>query len=203
MSTATILLIDHTDTPLGPFTLIADTAGRLRATGWHDVRTNGRMARQLLAHENDPRVTLTPATDPGGLTTAIRAYFDGDLSAIADLPLADAIGTPFQRAVWRALRDIPCGQTRSYGELARQIGRPAAVRAVGLANGANPVGVVVPCHRVIGSTGALVGYGGGLDRKRWLLAHERRAGVALELPFAAPAPGSRTSLTAPRRWLNK
>jgi methylated-DNA-[protein]-cysteine S-methyltransferase len=74
--------------------------------------------------------------------------------------------------VWRALRDIPCGHTISYRELARRIGRPAAVRAVGLANGANPVGIVVPCHRVIGSAGSLTGYGGGLERKRWLLAHE-------------------------------
>ena len=85
------------------------------------------------------------------------------------------MGTPFQRSVWRALRAIPCGETRSYGDIARAIGRPSAVRAVGLANGANPIGVVVPCHRVIGAGGALVGYGGGVDRKRWLLAHERSA----------------------------
>ena len=83
-------------------------------------------------------------------------------------------GTDFQREVWRALRGIPCGTTLSYGELARRIGRPNAVRAVGLANGANPIGVVVPCHRVIGSNGSLTGYGGGIERKRWLLDHERQ-----------------------------
>jgi methylated-DNA-[protein]-cysteine S-methyltransferase len=87
------------------------------------------------------------------------------------LPVKTA-GTKFQREVWRALRYIPCGKTISYGELARRIGRPKAVRAVGLANGSNPIGVVVPCHRVIGSNGTLTGYGGGLHRKRWLLQHE-------------------------------
>jgi methylated-DNA-[protein]-cysteine S-methyltransferase len=81
-------------------------------------------------------------------------------------------GTPFQQTVWAALREIPCGQTISYATLARRIGRPSAVRAVGLANGANPVGIVIPCHRVIGANGTLTGYGGGLDRKRWLLSHE-------------------------------
>ena len=81
-------------------------------------------------------------------------------------------GTPFQKTVWRALREIPCGQAISYSELARRIGRPAAVRAVGLANGLNPISVIVPCHRVIGANGTLTGYGGGLERKRWLLSHE-------------------------------
>ena len=180
------LFIDLADTPLGPFKLIADRAGRLHAAGWDDEQTNGRMER---SYTRNPGIALLRATDPGGLTTAIRAYFAGDLDAIADLPVADAAGTPFQRAVWRALRTIPCGETRSYGEIARQIGRPAAVRAVGLANGCNPIGVIVPCHRVIGASGKLVGYGGGIERKRWLLAHERRAGAALELPFpAAPPP---------------
>jgi methylated-DNA-[protein]-cysteine S-methyltransferase len=83
-------------------------------------------------------------------------------------------GTPFQVRVWTALREIPCGETRSYGDIARRIGDPKAVRAVGLANGANPIAVVVPCHRVIGANGSLTGYGGGLPRKRWLLAHESR-----------------------------
>jgi methylated-DNA-[protein]-cysteine S-methyltransferase len=183
--TTTALLIDTLATPLGPFTLIADPAGRLRAAGWVDDHTDGRMARRTLAYQDSPRMTLTRAADPGGLTTAFRAYFAGQLDAIADIAVAedDAIGTPFQRAVWRALRTIPCGQTRSYGDIARQIGRPAAVRAVGLANGSNPICVVVPCHRVIGASGKLVGYGGGIERKRWLLAHEHGTGLALELPF--------------------
>lgn len=179
------LLIDHADTPLGPFKLIADRAGRLHAAGWDDDQTNGRMER---AYTQNPRLGLVRATDPGGLTTAIRAYFAGHLSAVDGLPIADAAGTPFQRAVWGALRTIPCGQTRSYGEIARQIGRPSAVRAVGLANGSNPIGVIVPCHRVIGASGKLVGYGGGLERKRWLLAHERGHGAALELPFPTARP---------------
>jgi O-6-methylguanine DNA methyltransferase len=87
-------------------------------------------------------------------------------------------GTPFQRMVWSALREIPAGAPTSYGELAKSIGRASAVRAVGLANGANPIGIVVPCHRVIGANGSLTGYGGGLERKQWLLAHEARHALA-------------------------
>jgi methylated-DNA-[protein]-cysteine S-methyltransferase len=101
------------------------------------------------------------------------AYFDGDLHAIDALPVATE-GTVFQKSVWQALRTIPTGKTMSYGELAVKIGKPAAVRAVGLANGSNPIGVVVPCHRVIGANGSLTGYGGGLERKRWLLDHEKQ-----------------------------
>ena len=105
----------------------------------------------------------------------LQAYFAGELRGF-DLPLA-ADGTPFQQRVWRALCDSPYGETISYGELARRIGQPAASRAVGLANGQNPISIVVPCHRVIGANGALTGYGGGLERKRWLLEHERRVGA--------------------------
>jgi methylated-DNA-[protein]-cysteine S-methyltransferase len=133
------------------------------------------MDRHLGVRPNarDSAPTLTPRSNPGGLTAALRAYFAGDLGAIDGLPVATG-GTDFQRAVWAALREIPCGETRSYGELAQRIGHPTAVRAVGLANGANPVAVVVPCHRVIGADGSLTGYGAGIERKRWLLAHERR-----------------------------
>jgi O-6-methylguanine DNA methyltransferase len=99
-------------------------------------------------------------------------YFTGERRAF-DLPL-DVEGTPFQRGVWRALCDIAYGETVSYGELARRIGSERAVRAVGLANGRNPVSIVVPCHRVIGADGSMTGYGGGLDRKVFLLAHEER-----------------------------
>lgn len=102
------------------------------------------------------------------------AYFAGELECF-DLPLAPA-GTAFQQSVWTALLDIPYGATETYGELARRIGQPTASRAVGLANGRNPISIVIPCHRVIGSTGALTGYGGGIERKRWLLAHEARGG---------------------------
>jgi methylated-DNA-[protein]-cysteine S-methyltransferase len=101
----------------------------------------------------------------------MRAYFKGDIAAIDNLPVETA-GTPFQTSVWRALRRIRGGKTISYAELARRIGKPRAVRAAGLANGQNPISIVVPCHRVIGSDGSLTGYGGGLPRKKWLLEHE-------------------------------
>jgi methylated-DNA-[protein]-cysteine S-methyltransferase len=100
-------------------------------------------------------------------------YFAGDLTAIEKLRVETG-GTHFQHEVWRALRDIACGTTISYAQLAERIGRPNAVRAVGLANGSNPVGIVVPCHRVIGANGSLTGYGGGIERKRWLLEHESK-----------------------------
>ncbi len=120
------------------------------------------------------RCRYATARSPDAVREAARAladYFAGDLDAIADLPTA-ANGTAFQLSVWAALRQIPVGETVSYGALAARIGRPKAVRAVGLANGANPIAIVVPCHRVIGADASLTGYGGGLHRKRWLLAHE-------------------------------
>lgn len=116
--------------------------------------------------------------------TELTAYFAGALTQFT-VPLAPS-GTPFQLAVWAALRDIPYGATASYGELANRIGRPSASRAVGAANGANPLPIIIPCHRVIGSSGALTGFGGGLDTKRWLLHHEREANrpAALQAEFA-------------------
>jgi methylated-DNA-[protein]-cysteine S-methyltransferase len=190
MTKPVCFLLDHLETPIGPIALVADEEGRLRALGF--VSGHPRMDRHLRLSSREADSALAPASNPGGLTAALRAYFEGDFTAIDGLPVA-APGTAFQQAVWRALREIPCGQTCSYGELARRIGRPAAVRAVGLANGANPVGIVVPCHRVIGSDGTLTGYGGGIERKRWLLEHERRAGVSIQcatgagLHFASPA----------------
>jgi methylated-DNA-[protein]-cysteine S-methyltransferase len=176
------LLVDCIETPIGELAIVADEAGRLRAVDWTEHDDN--MQRSLRLHYGEHGVSLTPARNPAGLSAAMRAYFAGNLKAIDDLPVATG-GTEFQRQVWRALRQIPCGETVSYGELARRIGRPAAVRAVGLANGSNPISVVVPCHRVIGSDGSLTGYGGGIERKRWLLAHERRAGASPELPLSA------------------
>jgi methylated-DNA-[protein]-cysteine S-methyltransferase len=163
------LLTDTLDTPIGELAVIADRAGNLRTLEWTDY--DERMHRALRLHYGKDGFVLERARDPGGLTSALRAYFAGDLAAIDRLPTATG-GTPFQRLVWRALRDIPCGTTLSYSELARRIAPPEAVRAVGLANGANPISIVVPCHRVIGANGALTGYGGGIERKRWLLAHE-------------------------------
>jgi len=162
------LLVDTLETPIGRFALVADPAGRLRAAGFSDP--DAHVERQLRSWAKT--FTVEKAANPGGLSAAIARYFAGELAAIDGLPTA-AEGTPFQRAVWQALVEIPCGETRSYGEIARRIGKPAAVRAVGLANGANPIGVIVPCHRVIGADGTLTGYGGGIERKRWLLAHER------------------------------
>jgi methylated-DNA-[protein]-cysteine S-methyltransferase len=116
--------------------------------------------------------SLAPPDEPSGIAENLRAYFEGDLDVLDRVPVRFVRGTPFQREVWDALRTIPLGETISYAELARRVGRPGAYRAVGSANGQNPVGVVVPCHRVIAADGTLGGYGGGLDRKRWLLAHE-------------------------------
>lgn len=109
--------------------------------------------------------------DPAGAVSALRAYFGGDLAAL-DRVKVDTGGTEFQRAVWSELRRIPAGETISYAELAARLGRPSAVRAVGSANGSNPVPVILPCHRVVAADGGLCGYGGGVSRKRWLLAHE-------------------------------
>jgi methylated-DNA-[protein]-cysteine S-methyltransferase len=118
-------------------------------------------------------VTIRPADDPAGVVSALASYFDGTLDALDAIPVR-MIGTTFQCRVWRALRDVAPGRTVSYGGLARSVGRPEATRAVGAANGANPIALVVPCHRVIGTGGALTGYAGGVERKRWLLEHEAR-----------------------------
>ncbi|MEP7053460.1 MAG: methylated-DNA--[protein]-cysteine S-methyltransferase, partial [Pseudomonadota bacterium] len=119
-------------------------------------------------------VALREVTRTSVARRALESYFAGELAAIDQVETLTT-GTDFQRDVWRALRSIPTGRTLSYGALASKIGRPAAVRAVGLANGANPIAIVVPCHRVIGANASLTGYGGGIERKRWLIEHESRA----------------------------
>lgn len=173
-------LTDMFATPIGALAIMADPQGRLRGLAWGDRL---EVKRQVLdRHYGAGTCVLVPASDPFGLTTALRRYFAGALHIIDDLPVTTA-GSPFQRAVWAELRRIPCGETISYGEMARRVGDPGAARAVGLANNANPVGIVVPCHRVIGADGSLVGFGGGMTRKRWLLSHESRAGRTPELPF--------------------
>jgi methylated-DNA-[protein]-cysteine S-methyltransferase len=170
MDKALQLLMDRIDTPLGALFVVADADGNLRLTMWADSEASLRPALELQYGKNG--FALEPGRIQSGLTEALQRYFAGDLTAIDTLPVQTA-GTPFQREVWHALREIPCGTTVSYAALARRIGRPNAVRAVGLANGSNPVGIVVPCHRVIGSDGSLTGYGGGIERKRWLLRHEK------------------------------
>ena len=156
------------DSPLGPLTVVAE-----------DDHLCGLYVEQGLAKALERRAVIGPAVRPGddpvlaAVTDQLRAYFARELTEF-DVPLA-ASGTPFQQRVWEALRRIPYGETRSYGQLAAEIGSPAASRAVGAANGRNPVSIVVPCHRVIGSTGRLTGYAGGLSTKELLLAHERAA----------------------------
>jgi len=148
----------HVATPIGPIVLAATPAGLTHA-GFEDSHPS---------HESgDPETQRH--LDAG--RQALLEYFDGTRKQFDDLDLAPE-GTAFQRRVWQALRSIPYGQTTSYGRVARHIGRPSAVRAVGLANGRNPLPIFFPCHRVIGSNGRLTGYGGGLDRKAWLLRHE-------------------------------
>jgi methylated-DNA-[protein]-cysteine S-methyltransferase len=161
---------DTLDTPIGELIYACDPEGALRMIDWSDHNPRGQ--RLLDLHYGKGAYALIPQRDPLGLTTRLAAYFAGEIHVIDDIPTATA-GTAFQRDVWCVLRAIPAAQTVSYGQLAQRIGRPRAVRAVGLANGSNPVGVVVPCHRVIGANGSLTGYGGGLHRKKWLLAHER------------------------------
>jgi methylated-DNA-[protein]-cysteine S-methyltransferase len=161
---------DSLATPIGQLIYICDSEGALRMVDWSDHEA--RALRLLDIHYGKDGYTCAKQRDPFGLTTRLASYFAGHIHAIDEIPTTTA-GTVFQREVWRALRAIPAAQTISYGQLAQRIGRPRAVRAVGLANGSNPIGVVVPCHRVIGANGSLTGYGGGLHRKEWLLAHER------------------------------
>ena len=162
--------LEHLETPTGRMRVVTDEEQRLRAVDWEDYEP--RMQDLLRRYYGANSIQWRAATRPSAAARSLLAYFEGKLDAIADLPTATN-GTAFQRAVWDALRQIPVGSTVSYGVLAARIGRPKAVRAVGLANGANPIAVVVPCHRVIGADASLTGYGGGLNRKRWLLAHER------------------------------
>ena len=164
--------IEHVSTPIGTMLLLTDDQDHLRAADWEDYEA--RMHRLLRLHYGAGHTQLEPTSRASTARYAVEAYYAGEISAIDSLQVETG-GTVFQREVWAALRAIPAGETISYGHLAAGLGRPKAVRAVGLANGANPVGVVVPCHRVIGANASLTGYGGGIERKRWLLQHERAA----------------------------
>jgi O-6-methylguanine DNA methyltransferase len=164
------LRLERRPAPLGGILVVTDGEGVLRALDFPDHEA--RMHRLLRRHYGDYALEEAPA--PAALGDALDRYFDGDLRVIDAIPVVTG-GTAFQREVWAALRRIPAGATASYGALAAAVGRPKARRAVGLANGSNPIAIVVPCHRVIGADGSLTGYGGGLPRKRWLLEHEARS----------------------------
>jgi methylated-DNA-[protein]-cysteine S-methyltransferase len=165
------LFIGHLNSPIGTLTLAWDYRA-LRALDFDGFEE--RFQRLLESQYGDCHLHKTQI--PAEFRRAMEAYFAGELTLVDKLHVQTG-GTAFQQQVWAALRDIPAGKTLSYGELAKKIGRPGASRAVGRANGSNPVGIIVPCHRVIGSDGSLTGYGGGMDRKRWLLEHERRSCV--------------------------
>lgn len=153
--------------PLADLLAITAPDGTLHALDFADY--SERLNRLFARHH--PGAALAEGPAPARLSDAIAAYFAGDLTALGGLTVA-GIGSDFQRRVWAALRAIPGGETRSYGQLATAIGQPGASRAIGLANSANPIGIVVPCHRVIGASGTLTGYAGGVERKAWLLRHE-------------------------------
>jgi len=164
--------LDRLRTPIGTALLVTDASGVLRALDWeeYEARMGGLLRLQCGA------VALREARAPAAVRTALTEYFNGDLDRLKMIEWRIA-GTVFQRKVWTALPEIPAGTTMSYGTLATKLGMPKAVRAVGHANGSNPLSVVIPCHRLIGANGALVKYGSGLARKRWLLTHE---GVSLK-----------------------
>ncbi len=165
------LAVETVATPLGDFHMVADRQGRLRIAEFADqpVRLQRLLARQF----GKAGFQLQAGTIDPAFAAALSAYFAGQLTALSALSTA-AGGTPFQQNVWAALHQIPPGQKSTYGSLAMAIGKPSAARAVGHANGANPLSIIVPCHRLTGANGALTGYGGGLTRKRWLLDHEAR-----------------------------
>lgn len=168
MSRPARLVLDRAPSPIGELLIVTDEAGLLRAIDFHDHEH--RLDRLLKIHYGQLR--SEPGAAPAMVRDALAAYFAGEFAALNTLPWATN-GTAFQHAVWTALTEIPAGETITYSELARRAGRPLAIRAAGHANGSNPLSIVAPCHRVIGMDGSLTGYGGGMERKRWLLAHEK------------------------------
>jgi methylated-DNA-[protein]-cysteine S-methyltransferase len=160
-------------TPVGDMICMSSDAGlcalEFRGPRQRQTRLDARLARHFPPHEIVDGESKTIARTKHWL----KAYFDGTSADVGDLPL-DLHGADFEKRVWKALLRIPVGRTTSYGAIAKSLGDAGAARAVGAANGANPVAIIVPCHRVIGSNGSLTGYGGGLNRKTWLLDHERR-----------------------------
>ena len=173
------LTLDRIPTPIGEMVSLTDETGALCVLDFGD--TGPRLEGLIRRHYGE--VPISESRAPETVRCALDRYYAGDIHALTGLAWRTG-GTAFQRRVWETLTTIPPGATWTYAQLAAHIGSPRAVRAVGLANGANPVGVVVPCHRVIGSNGTLTGYGGGIERKRWLLRHE---GAAFkDSPVASP-----------------
>jgi methylated-DNA-[protein]-cysteine S-methyltransferase len=159
-------LLDRITSPMGTMLLVSDGES-LCSLDFADYE-----ARMMgLLQKRYESVELVESIDPQGFSSKIQTYLAGDFSAVNNIPV-NAGGTDFQQLVWAGLRKIPVGATLTYGELATQLGKPTASRAIGMANSLNPVAIVVPCHRVIGAKAKLTGYAGGLDRKQWLLTHE-------------------------------
>ena len=169
MTETETFFFDVVETPIGPLAIVIDGKGAMRMLSFDgdSERWHKDFARRF------PGANLVAKRNPFGHASALRAYFAGDMEALDKIPVVFG-GTAFQNKVWKQLRRIPVGKTTSYGALAKKIGEPKAMRAVGLANGSNPIAVIVPCHRVIGSDGSLTGFGGGLPRKKWLLEHEAK-----------------------------
>lgn len=157
------------DHVIGPIHMVAE-GGRLLAMEFGDIE-HRLMPMLRVRFGKEPM--LEPVVDLDEIAFAVQAYFEGDLAALEAIEV-DGGGTDFQWRAWQALRAIPPGETRTYGQMAAALGRPKATRAVGMANALNPISLVVPCHRLVGSNGSLTGYGGGIERKRWLLEHEKR-----------------------------
>ncbi|HZV85107.1 MAG TPA: methylated-DNA--[protein]-cysteine S-methyltransferase [Brevundimonas sp.] len=159
------------DSPIGPLALATDAEGRLRGLSFGDG-LEAAMRREY------PAAALAPGEPPPAVVAGLAAFFSGEREALTRIPWSldgarsTSGGDAFQPAVWRALTDIPCGTTISYGEIARRAGQPGAAQAAGMALNRNPLPLVLPCHRVVGADGAMVGFGGGLERKTWLLRHE-------------------------------
>ena len=166
MSAPAVLLFDGLESPIGRVVLATFNETLVMVDfADNEPRYRGLLAKRFGAFQ------FEPARNPLGVTAKLEAYFAGQLAATGDIAVSTG-GTDFQERVWAGLRRIPAGKTWSYLDLAKHVGSPSAVRAVGATNGLNPVSIVLPCHRVVGAGGSLTGYAGGLERKRWLLEHE-------------------------------
>ncbi len=182
------LFLHDQPTPIGALVIAADAADRVHAAAFAEYADHLRT--RLL--RDAPDLVLLPGAGPSAAGAALGRYFAGMLDALHDIAIAPA-GTPGQQAVWAAVRAIPAGATCTYGALARALGRPNGARGVGAANAANPLAILVPCHRLVGQDGSLKGYAWGLERKAWLLAHEQRHATPHDAVSASRFPPSTDS----------